>query len=171
MPANSVAQPKVARPWLWPTAIIAILSAHAIAMGAVVFVATRDPSFAVEPNAYKKALAWDNAQARRRASEELGWTARVQTGVNLDVQGKRRVAIRLTDKAGVPVMAASVQLEVFSHSRATERTQLNLMGEEGGVYAADVPMRRAGTWEFRIAARRGDSSFSTVVTQPVENSP
>ena len=38
------------RPWLWPAIIIGVLSVHVIGLVLVVLIATRDPSFAVEPN-------------------------------------------------------------------------------------------------------------------------
>ena len=67
----------------------------------------------------------------------------------------------------MPVAAATVRLEVFHHARAADRVQVSLEPEENGTYIADVPMKRAGTWEFRIAARRSDDFFSNVVTQQV----
>ena len=167
MKANSPTPLSAGRAWFWPIAIISLLSVHAIAMIVVVFIATRDPSFAVEPNSYRKALAWDNSQARRRASDQLGWSASIQTSDRPNELGRRRITCRLTDKDGVPVAAATVRLEVFHHARAADRVQVSLMPEENGTYLADVPMKRAGTWEFRIAARRGNESFSTVATQQV----
>src|SRR5512142_3421766 len=115
-----------ARPWPWPVAIVILLCVHAIGMIVVVFVATRDPSFAVEPHSYKKAVDWDSAHAARLASDNLGWSAQIDTDTATDLLGRRRVRCELKDRQGVPVMAATVKLEVFHHARAAERLQVPL---------------------------------------------
>jgi nitrogen fixation protein FixH len=68
----------------------------------------------------------------------------------------------------VPVLAATVHLEVFHHARATERVQVTLEPAEHGFYSASIPMKRAGTWEIRVTARRGQEVFSSTLTQDVE---
>jgi nitrogen fixation protein FixH len=133
----------------------------------VVLIATRDPSFAVEPNSYKKALGWDASAARLRASQQLGWTASLQVEPNADITGQRRVVCRITDKNGVAVVGASVQLLAFHHARAADRVQVSLKPEQDGSYSVKLPMKRAGLWECRIMAKRGDELFSTVVMQEV----
>ena len=166
-PKPSSSAPDTGRAWFWPIAIIVLLCVHAIAMIAVVFVATRDPSFAVEPNSYKKAVAWDASRAQQKASERLGWSVSIRTSDHTDLLGRRRITCRLTDKDGIPVAAATVGLEVFHHARAADRVQVSLNPEENGIYSAEVPMKRAGTWEFRLAARRGTELFTTVATEQV----
>lgn len=153
--------------WRWPAAIIALLCVHAIGMGVVVFIATRDPSFAVEPHSYRKAVTWDSARAEHRASDALGWVAAIDAEPALDLLGRRRVRCELKDHQGVPVVAATVTLEVFHHARAAERRRIALDAQDHGVYTALVPMKRAGTWELRLTARRGAETFSEVVTREV----
>lgn len=156
------------RSWLWPGGIIALLCLHAVGMVVVVFIATRDPSFAVEPNSYRKAVAWDSSRARLLASDTLGWTATVKAQPAVDLLGRRRVTCELKDNQGLPIVAATVRLELFHHARAADRQQVTLTAEDHGVYSALVPMKRTGTWEIRISARRGDELYSTVLTEDVE---
>lgn len=167
MSINSTAVPAVGRSWLWPTVVIGVLALHAVALVVVVFIATRDPSFAVEPNHYQKALAWDGSAARLRASQQLGWTASIQTDQASDELGRRRLTCRIVDKDGIAVVGATVRLVMFHHARAADRLEVSLSPEKDGTYAAVVPMKRKGLWECRVAARRGDSLFSTVVMQEV----
>ena len=167
MSATSAEARPVGRSWLWPTIIISALSLHLMALIVVAFVATRDPSFAVEPNHYQKALAWDGSAARLRASQQLGWTVSLQTDRGADELGRRRLACRIVDKDGIDVVGADVQLLMFHHARAADRVHVSLSPEKDGTYAALVPMKRAGLWECRIAARRGDALFNTVVMQEV----
>ena len=155
------------RPWLWPTIIIGALSVHVLALVVVAFIATRDPSFAVEPNHYQKALAWDGSAARLRASQQLGWTVSLQADTTADELGRRRLVCHIADKDGIAVVGADVQALIFHHARAADRVQVSLSPEKDGTYAALVPMKRAGLWECRVAVRRGDALFSTVVMQEV----
>jgi nitrogen fixation protein FixH len=159
------------RSFWWPAGLIALLGVHAIAMLVVVFVATRDPSFAVEPNSYKKAIAWDVAQAERRASAALGWSAHIEINRAPDALGRRKIICRIKDKDDVLVVAAAVTIEYFHHARAADRHRVTLEPEADGVYSAWVPMTRAGIWEFRLRARRGDSVFTEVTTEQVGDSP
>ena len=167
MSANSAAAPAVSRSWLWPTIIIGVLSLHALALVVFVFIATRDPSFAVEPNHYQKALAWDGSAARLRASQQLGWTVSIQTDEAADELGRRRLTCRIRDKDGIAVVGANVQLIMFHHARAADRLQVSLSPEKDGSYATLVPMKRKGLWECRVTARRGDALFNAVVMQEV----
>ena len=155
------------RPWLWPTIIIGALSLHVVALIVVAFIATRDPSFAVEPNHYQKALAWDGSAARLRASQQLGWTVSLQADTTADELGRRRLVCHIVNKDGTAVVGADVQALIFHHARAADRVQVSLSPEKDGTYAALVPMKRAGLWECRVAVRRGDALFSTVVMQEV----
>ena len=168
MQVNNTGSAPGRRSWLWPGAIIGLLCVHAVGMVVVVFIATRDPSFAVEPNSYRKAVAWDSSRARVQASAQLGWTASVKAQRDVDPLGRRRVTCELKDKQGLPVAAATVRLEVFHHARAADRQQVTLSPEDHGVYSAWVPMKRTGTWEIRVSARRGGELFSTVLTEDVE---
>ncbi len=163
---SALAAPK-ARPWLWPTIIIGGLAVHVIGLVLVVLIATRDPSFAVEPNSYQKALGWDASAARLRASQQLGWTASLQVEPNADIRGQRRLACRITDRDGIAVVGASVQLLMFHHARAADRVQVSLKPEQDGSYSATVSMKRAGLWEVRITAKRGDALFGSVVMQEI----
>jgi nitrogen fixation protein FixH len=155
------------RPWVWPTIIVSALALHAAALLVVVFIATRDPSFAVEPNHYQKSLGWDGSAARLRASRQLGWTVSLQTDPHADELGRRRLSCRIVDKNGVAVVGADVQLLFFHHARAADRVQVSMNPEPDGTYAALVPMKRAGLWECRIAVRRGATLFNTTVMHEV----
>lgn len=171
VPATSAPAPAQRRSWRWPTAIIAVLTLHAMALLVVVFMATRDPSFAVEPNHYQKALAWDDSAARLRDSQQLGWSVSLQTDPSADELGRRHLTCRLVDRSGVAVVGATVKLLMFHHARAAERLQVSLNPEKDGTYAAWVPMKRSGLWECRVTARRGDSRYGAVVMQEVGGAP
>ena len=113
-------------------------------------------------------MGWDGTAARLRASQQLGWTASLQVEP-ADILGRRRLVRHIIDKDGVAVVGANVQLLMFHHARAADRVEVSLNPEKDGTYSALVPMKRAGLWECRIAARRGDALFKSVILQDVAN--
>lgn len=147
------------RPWVWPVIVIAALSAHVTLWLGFVFFATRDPSIAVEPDYYRKAMAWDRLAEVQRTSDSLGWTVEVETARQTGLRGERRLACRLRGPSGAPLSGALVQVELFHHARSRDRVELDLTEETDGVYAARPRMRRAGIWECRVRARRGADLF------------
>jgi len=167
MPAPSAETQTGKRAWLWPAIIIGGLTIHSVALVMVVLIATRDPSFAVEPNHYQKALGWDGSAARLRASQQLGWTVSLTVDPNPDVKGRRRLVCHVADKDGLAVVGANVQLLMFHHARAADRVQVSLSPEQDGNYAALVAMKRPGLWEYRVAIRRGDTLFNSVILQEI----
>lgn len=167
MQPTSVPSAEPSRAWRWPAGILALLFCHMIAMGVVVFVATRDPSFAVEPQAYKRAVAWDSARAEQRASDQLGWSTSIQVSAVMDPIGRRRVTCRLIGGNRLAVRAAVVTLEAFHHARAAERIHAPLEPAADGTYQADLPIRRAGVWEFRVTAQRDADKYFSVSTATV----
>jgi nitrogen fixation protein FixH len=152
---------------LWPKAIVGLIALHITFMVIVVVVATRDPSFAVEPNHYQKALAWDQQAARQRQSAELGWQVSVQSEARLGVDGQRAVDLRLVDRAGAPVTGARVQVLAFAHARGQDRLRLGFHEASPGEYHARGPLGREGLWELRLEARRGAAVFAATILHQV----
>jgi nitrogen fixation protein FixH len=155
----------------WPVAIVGIISFHAAAMVAVIAIATRNPSFSVEPDHYQKALGWDRLAARKQASDLLGWKAEVTTDAQLDGAGTRGLACSLVDREGKPVTGATVAILAFPHARGEERVRMELREAEAGVYAVRAPMVRAGLWELRLSALRGPDLFTSTLMHTASTSP
>jgi nitrogen fixation protein FixH len=155
----------------WPLAIVAMIGLHATGMVVVILVATRDPSFAVEPNSYQKALAWDAFSARRHASEALGWTARVHSDRQFDAGHMRTLDCEILDRAGHPVEGATAAVLAFPHSRGEERTRITLREVAPGDYSARAPLVRTGIWELRLVAQRGAEIFTKTLLHTVEGPP
>jgi nitrogen fixation protein FixH len=151
----------------WPWAIVGLLVLHAGAMIGVIVFAGRDPSFAVEPNSYQQALAWDATMAERRASESLGWKHSIALSPRLAADGRRDLECRLTDRDGAPVSDAKVELVVIPHAAARERARILLRETEPGLYFARVAIARPGLWELRLRAQREQATFVATEMQTV----
>ena len=155
----------------WPIAIVGIIALHATGMVAVTAIATRNPSFSVEPDHYQKALGWDRLAARRQASDLLGWKAEVTTETQLDSARTRRLECRIVDREGKPVTGASVAILAFPHARGEERVHLDLREAEAGVYDVRAPMARPGLWELRLSALRGPDLFTSTILHTARANP
>ena len=155
----------------WPIAIVGIICLHAAGMVTVIAIATRNPSFSVEPDHYQKALGWDRLAARKQASDLLGWKAEVTTDAQLDGARTRRLECRIVDREGKPVTGATVSMLAFPHARGEERAHVDLREAGAGVYTVRAPMARPGLWELRLSALRGPDLYTTTIMHTASASP
>ena len=153
------------RGWYWPVGLAALLIGSAGANIALVFLTSRDASFAVEPDYYAKALAWDETMAQQARNEALGWSIGVRVEPTGD-RGSMTVAARLTDRAGAPLEGARVTIEARHNARAN-RVLTAALEPRGAGYAAAMPLARPGFWEFRVRVTRGPDVFTATLMQDV----
>jgi len=151
--------------WYWPAGLAALLVGSAGANIALVVITARDASFAVEPDYYAKALAWDETMAQQARNEMLGWR------LGFDVEraaerGQVTVAARLADRAGAPLEGARVSIEALHNARASHVLKATLE-PQGSRYAAVMPLARPGLWEFRVRVTRGADVFTAILTRDV----
>ena len=154
----------------WPVAVVVLVGAAFCANMLLLYLATSDPSFGVEPDYYAKALAWDEQRAQLARNARLGW--------NLDLQihpagpdGAQRVEVLLADAADTPIADAAVRLTAFHNARSVDLAEVELQPRGDGRYEGDLRFHRPGLWEFRFEARRGDAVFTETRLQDVWNRP
>jgi len=151
--------------WQWPFLLVALLASG---VGANLYLLARavgDPSFAVEPDYYAKAVAWDDHQAQARENVELGWSVQIEVAPAALATGRARVVAKLTDRDGRPIGGATVALEAFHNARAADRLEATLSESAVHDYVAEVAIVRPGLWEFRVTARRGGDTYTAVIDQ------
>jgi len=149
------------RGWYWPVGLAALLVVSAGANIALIVITSRDASFAVEPNYYAKALAWDETMAQQARNEALGW----RLGLRVEPTGERgrmTVTARLTDRAGAPLEGARVAIEARHNARANRVLTAALEPRDAG-YVAAMPLARPGLWEFRVRVTRGPDVFTATL--------
>jgi nitrogen fixation protein FixH len=160
---------------LWPGLVVALLVGQIVVCFVMISRAVGDPTVAIEPNYYQKAVNWDDSRAARAASAALGWSASWEVAPVADVLGERLVKLSLQDEAGAPITDAAVALRFFHHARSAERFEASLAHGGGGIYAAAVPMKRPGLWTLEVRATHGDDTFLDVsqikVPQPPRSRP
>jgi hypothetical protein len=144
----------------WPLAIVVALVLHVVVSLATVFVATSNPSYAVEEDYYEKALHWDEKRAQDRRNIELGWRIEIEVEPPDSAGSPAALEAILTGADEGPIDGATVAVEAFHNARAGNILRATLAGRGAGRYAAELPMRWAGVWEFRFVAERGSLRFT-----------
>lgn len=141
----------------WPLAITAVLTVFVAVNVALFRVAGDDPSFAVEPDYYARAVNWDSTMAQARRNHTLGWRLAPSLGPVSNASAVLRVS--LTDSTGNPIEGATVRVAALFNARASAVIHSTL-AHDGGEYVARLPMRHAGLWELRFDVTRGGQHFT-----------
>lgn len=143
----------------WPIAVTVILGVTVGVNIWVAVIASDDPSFAVEPNYYAKAITWDSTMAQARENSRLGWRIvptlgafNRDTGAQLDVS--------LVDSAGAPIRGALVKVYALYNARADKIYEATLAPFDGA-YSARIPVEHVGEWELRFEVTHGGQRFTS----------
>lgn len=142
----------------WPIGVAVILGVTVVANIVVMRVANSDPSFAIEPDYYRKAVAFDSTIAEERRSLTLGWSA-VSTITRDSAGGAPVLAVVLRDTAGQPVVGAVVKVTALANARANDVLAATLRESSPGRYESTLAANFAGEWEVRVDAVRGQNHF------------
>jgi nitrogen fixation protein FixH len=142
----------------WPIGISALLAVFVVANLFVMYLANDDPAFAIEPDYYRKAVAFDSSMATARRSATLGWSA--STAIER-ADTRTSVTVMLADADRQPVAGASVTIDARFNARANEVLDVVLRERSPGQYSAPLDVRHAGQWEVRVDAVRGPDHFVT----------
>ena len=145
----------------WPVAITLVLATTVAANVWVAMIASDDPSFAIEPKYYVKAVAWDSTLAQARENGRLGWrlTPEIQAS---GADGGGRVSATLTDSSGAPLTGATVHVSALHVARANDVRELTLEPIADGKYGARLDTARPGQWELRFDVRARGNHYTDV---------
>ena len=144
----------------WPLIIVGLLSVHVIVSLFFVYVATSNPSFAVEEDYYQKALKWDEKRAQDSINQSLGWLCEASLESATTPGGPATVSVDLHDDEGSVIDDAMVTVECFALARSGRVLRETLTSIGNGEYEADIDARRPGLWEIRIRAERAEQLFT-----------
>jgi nitrogen fixation protein FixH len=143
----------------WPFAIAGILLAGIASNAAFVVLASSDPAAAVEPDYYRKAVAWDEEMAQEKRNIALGWSA--HAALYPGAQGTvGRLELTLADSLGQPLTGATIQALVMHNARAAAVQTVALRDDGAGHYTARVRADRPGLWEIRLSVERDTQRFT-----------
>lgn len=150
----------------WPIGVAVILGCTVVANIAVMRIANNDPSFAVEPNYYARAVAFDSTMAQERRNLALGWG--VETSLDSLVPGQpTQLLVHLKGADAAPLPGAVVSVVARFNARANDTLTTVLRETAPGAYVAALPIHTPGEWEVRIDATRTDSTTRDVARYSV----
>ncbi len=159
--------PKPSRHLFWPILLTSLISIHIVCVAVMVTIATRDSSFAVEPDWYEKGLHYDQTAEQQRENRRLGWSVQLKIGRPMSDTSERTVTCTVRDRSGKPVRDATVDMVAFAHLRASKRISSVLLSREGGEYAASLACDDPGLWEFRLVITHGKETFTQKVQREI----
>lgn len=154
---------------LWPWGLGLVLAVTMAGNLWVMHVARSDASFAVEPDYYRRALAWDSTRAQEARNATLGWQLEadlVPTG-----DGRARLEVQLRDAAGTPVTGATVAVEATHNARAADIVRATLDPGPWGGYSAELAAARRGLWQLRFEVSRGTERFTATLRRDTSRGP
>lgn len=143
----------------WPIGVALILGTTVAANIVVMRIANDDPSFAVEPDYYRKAVMFDSTMAQQRRNISLGWG--ITTAIDPIGDGTHtRLAVQLHDASRYPLGGARVAVMARFNARANDTLTAVLVEEKPGTYVTTLPIAHPGEWEVRVDASHGSQRFS-----------
>jgi nitrogen fixation protein FixH len=141
----------------WPLGIALLLAGFVVVNLLLMRLAGNDPSFAVEPDYYRKAVGFDSTMAQDRRSLALGW--RAASALVPSTGSGWRVNVTLTDSVRQPVAGATVTVSARYNARANDIVLATLHETAPGLYSAPLAVSHGGEWEVGVDATRGAEHF------------
>jgi hypothetical protein len=146
----------------WKWAPVVLLGSLLSGLASMIVIASNDPSFAVEPQYYEKALAWDLQRQQELDNDRLGYRVAVAVDGANAAGTRRELTLHLHDAAGKPLSGAVVDVTTFHNARAANVLRAKLVERSPGTYTQRLPLNRAGIWELRVVATYAGSRFTHV---------
>jgi len=144
----------------WPIGLAGVLAATVAANIWVAVIANDDPSFAIEPDYYRKAVQWDTTLAQDRHNVSLGWRLTPAMSA-IAPDGTSLLSAQFTDSTGAAISGAVIRVAALAVARASDVHDMTLTPQAGaGDYAVRFDARRAGEWELRFDAKLGAEHFT-----------
>ena len=154
---------------LWPVAIVGVLAITVGANAWILYEANRDPNATVvEPDYYRKAVAYDTTLGQERRDAALGWRLAAVPGA-FESAGTP-LAMTLADRDGRALAGAVVTLVAIHNLDAGHVVSARLVTDAEGRARERVAFDRTGLWELRFEVRLGAERFTTDVHCDVSGS-
>ncbi len=157
-PGNGEASKGGASSFLWPYFPLSILATVVGIYFIGLFLAAKDPSFAVEEDYYRQALQWDKKMEQERLNRELGWKIQLSA-----LRSDRGIVLsaRLLSSEGEVLSPQKLEAVAFHNARARHKFRLTFKkSEKDDTFSAAIPATRSGLWIFRFTAEAGGKKFT-----------
>lgn len=146
----------------WPIGITALLATTVAANIWVAVIASNDPSFAIEPDYYRKAVAWDSTLEQARRNAQTGWRIAPRLG-RITERGESRLTATLTDSGGAPISGATIRVAAIAVARASRVVEATLAASSvAGEYDVTLDAPTPGQYELRFDVTAGSVHFTDI---------
>lgn len=154
--------------WAFVPVGLLLLSVCICTLGVTLALANGDTA---EPDYYQKGAHYDDFKAQLRQNGVIGWVVTPELVASSKDPRLARLELTVADKHGIKIDPATVAVEVIPIRDATRRVNLTLDRVDAGVYAADVPLRSGGNWEFRVQVDALGKHYTDRFRRPVAFGP
>lgn len=154
---------------IWPVIIVGLLGMNASIVAITVYAANSDRGFAVEPDYYRKGLAWDESARQRDLNASLGWTLDASFRPAASALPARLEA-KFADGSARPIRAAKIVVEAFHEAEPNRIARVELAAQGDGTFAAPFPTPRSGLWTLRFIADAAAIRFTSAQQAEVDKS-
>lgn len=144
----------IARGWLWCMFSGFIAAVGITGTGLLIYRATSDESFGVEPDYYAQALAWNEAAEQREVNARLDWAVAVRN------QAAGMATVEVRDSAGMRVEGARISVIAFANDRSRQRYEVAVSEMDQDGYRLQRPSDRKGAWHLRLRIERANDVFT-----------
>jgi hypothetical protein len=148
----------------WAAVPVVLLGSLTTGLGIAAWIASDDPSFAVERNYYDKAVHFDQAREQAQKNASLGWRVELDTkAVGSNIQ----LLVLVKDKDGLPIRDAAITVEAFANARAKDVVIARFVPEPGAPQSARLPLIFAGLWELRFTVEARGERFTETLRRDI----
>lgn len=146
----------------WPLALAGVLGVTVAANVFLLYAANDRNAAIVEPDYYRKAVAWDSSAAQAARNADLAW--RLDAAIlPLDADGAGLVQMRIAWPDGTPLAGARVGCTAIHNLDAARRPHAETVLDADGTGTVSLPLGRAGLWELRVTATLGERRFTATL--------
>ncbi len=142
---------------LWPVAIVGVLVVTVAANGVLLLAANDRRAASIEPDYYRKAVAYDSTIAQEHRDAELGWRLDAALAPARDGATAR---VQLSDASGAALAGATVRVEAIHNADPGHPVRAELVARSPGEYQGALRLRHRGLWELRFEVTHGAERFT-----------
>jgi nitrogen fixation protein FixH len=149
--------------WI-PWAFVAFFLVVVAANGVMVYLAQDTWTGVVTENHYEKGLAYNEALARARAQDALGWQVDVAfTPAEHSPPGDPRahVVVTMRDRDGRPLADGEVRARFVRPTHEGFDAEVALTHLGNGRYGADVSLALPGQWDMVVSGFHDGATYQT----------
>lgn len=138
-------------PYFWIGLVVTLLGLQVVLGFFALTLATGDPSVAVVPDYYERALHWDETEALKKDSQTFGWNVQFTTA-----ERPTSLTILLRDKEANPIEIETGTVQLYHHARASQVRHHNCEDAADGEITLSDCFVSPGYWEVTLDVKSVD---------------